>query len=454
MEKKSLFYPLAQEGLTTLRIQYNWKSGDVFLQASKDWDDDIDWSQYNHDGFVVESIKTKTARLLNDAEVRALFEKYELNDYLDQVIGLVKEGRHFGIDCFYNKALDIEYLGNMHNRKCGINNTRHAIIDGGIRRHEKSENELDVIIDGLNLARAMSYKNIAGELRAGGAKSCVIMDELDLDNMQQIGFLAFCMDELRCSTGPDMGFPPEMTDVMKDNGYSVQYTCGPRGPLGSSGPPTAYGVFISLKKAAMFRFGKDDMTGMSFAVQGLGEVGANMVKEIATNVKDAKIYIADINKDFVKKTVDTYTAKGVDIEAVDPADILYMDVDILSPCAMGAILNEESIPKLKCKVIWGSANNQIKASSVEEECRLAKVIADRGILFQTDWWHNTAGVMFAYEEVRFQDDSSLDHVYAEIDRILPKITWENLNEAKKLGITPTENAYRQCEDVMFTGDVF
>ena len=84
MEKKSLFYPLAQEGLTTLRIQYNWKSGDVFLQASKDWDDDIDWSQYNHDGFVVESIKTKTARLLNDAEVRALFEKYDLNDYLDQ----------------------------------------------------------------------------------------------------------------------------------------------------------------------------------------------------------------------------------------------------------------------------------------------------------------------------------------------------------------------------------
>ncbi|MEE3361937.1 MAG: Glu/Leu/Phe/Val dehydrogenase family protein [Anaerovoracaceae bacterium] len=454
MEKKSLFYPLDQEGLTTLRIQYNWKSGDVFLQASKDWDDDLDWSEYNQDGFVVESIKTKTGRMLNDSEVREMFEKYGLTDYLNQVIDLVKAGRHFGIDCFWNKKLDIKYLGNMHNRKYGINNTRHAIVDGGIRRHEKSENELDVIIDGLNLARAMSYKNIAGEVHAGGAKSCVIMDELDLNDMQQIGFLAFCMDELRCSTGPDMGFPPEMTDVMKDNGYSVQYTCGPRGPLGSSGPPTAYGVFISMQKAAKFLFGDESMTGFSFAVQGLGEVGSNVVKEIAEKVKDAKIYVADINEKAVRDTVDKYKAKGVDIEAADPAEILYLDVDVISPCAMGAVLNEESIPKLKCKMIWGSANNQIKASSIEEEKRLAKVIADRGILFQTDWWHNTAGVMFAYEEVRFQDDSSLDHVYQEIDRILPRITWENLNEAKEKGITPTENAYNRVEDIMFTGKVY
>lgn len=448
MEKRSLFYPLDQEGLTTLRLQYDWKTGNVFLQASKDWDEDLDWSKYNHD-FYVESIKTHDAKFLNDKETRAMFEKYGLTDYLEEVIDLLRQGKHFGIDCFYHKGFDIKYLGNMHNRKRGINNTRHGVMKGGIRRHEKNENELDIIIDGLNLGRAMSFKNIAGELPVGGCKSCVIMDELDMTDMNVCGFLAFCLDEIRCSTGPDMGFSPSMTDVMKENGFSVQYTCGPRGPLGSSGPPTAYGVFISLVQAVRFQTGSEDMTGMSFAVQGLGEVGAAMVGCIAKFVKNPKIYVADINQETVERIVNKYKEQGIDIEAVDPAEILYLDVDVVSPCAMGAVLNEDSIPKLKCKIIWGSANNQIKASSVEEECRLARMIADRGILFQTDWWHNTAGVMFGYEEYKYQKDASLERTYEDIERVLPKNTWENLNRAKELGITPTESAYKTCNEELY-----
>jgi len=103
-------------------------------------------------------------------------------------------------------------------------------MGGGIRRHEKSEDELDVIIDGLNLGRAMSFKNIAGELPMGGIKSTVMMDPLDLDNFQQIGFLAFALDSMRCETGPDMGFPIKMTDVMIDNEYSYQYHLRSAGP--------------------------------------------------------------------------------------------------------------------------------------------------------------------------------------------------------------------------------
>lgn len=448
MEKKSLFYPLDMEGLTTLRIQYDWKTDQVFLQASKDWDEDFDWSRYNHD-FYVESIKTRSARLLNDQETRDMFAKYDLSDFLEEVIDLLRQGKHFGIDCFYNKRLDIKYLGNMHNRQRGINNTRHGVMKGGIRRHGKDEDELEVIIDGLNLARAMTFKNIAGELPVGGCKSCVIMDELDLSDMDVCGFLAFCLDEIRCSTGPDMGFPTEMTDVMKENGFSVQYTCGPNGPLGSSGPPTAYGVYVALKEAIRFLTGSSDMTGMSFAVQGLGEVGASMVDNIAKDVKQAKILVSDINSKRQQEIVEKYRKQGVDIKEVPPEEILYAKVDVLSPCAMGGILSEETIPKLNCRIIWGSANNQIKASSVEEECRLAKLIADRGILFQTDWWHNTAGVMFGYEEYKYQDEASLERTYADIDRVLPKNTWKNLQKAKELGITPTECAYKTCMDELY-----
>lgn len=447
MEKRSLFYPLDLEGLTTLRIQYDWKADKSYLQASKDWDAGLDWSRYNKD-FYVESIKTRNGKLLNDVETREMFKKYGLEDYLNEVLELVRQGKHFGIDCFYNKEFDIKYLGNMHSRKRGINNTRHGVMKGGIRRHAKSDLELDVIIDGLNLGRAMTFKNIAGELPVGGCKSCVIMDELDLTNMNHVGFLGFCLDEIRCSTGPDMGFSPKMTDVMKENGYSVQYTCGPNGPLGSSGPPTAYGVYLALREAVKFVKGSDDLTGMSFAVQGLGEVGAAYVDYLSKN-KDVKLIVTDINEKRAKELVGKYKKNGVNIEYAKPDEILFYDVDVVCPCACGGVLDDESIAKLKCDIIFGAANNQIKASSVEEECRLARVIADRGILFQTDWWHNTAGVMFGYEEYKYQDNASLDRTYADIERVLPKNTWNNLNKAKELGITPTECAYKTCNDEIY-----
>lgn len=448
MEKKSLFYPLDQEGLTTLRIQYDWKTGDSCLQASKDWDEDLDWSRYNHD-FYVESVKTKAGRLLNDGETRAIFEKYGLTAYLAEVLDLLRQGRHFGIDCLYHQGYDIQFLGNMHSRKRGINNTRFGILQGGIRRHPKSDPEIEVIIDGLNLARAMTFKNIAGELPVGGSKSCVVMDELDLNNLKHMGFLGFCIDELRTGTGPDMGFPPEMTDVMKDQGYSVQYTCGPKGPLGASGKPTAYGVYLAMKEAVKFVRGSDDMTGMSFAVQGLGQVGGHLAQYLAEEVKNVKLYVTDVYAPAVRKFIDTYQAKGVDVTEVKPDEILFCDVDVVCPCASGGVLDEEAIAKLKCGIIFGGANNQIKASSIEEECRLAKIIADRGILFQTDWWHNTAGVMFGYEEYRHQNEASLDRIYRDIEKVLPKNTRLNLNKAKELGITPTECAYQTCHEEIY-----
>jgi len=124
-----------------------------------------------------------------------------------------------------------------------------------------------------------------------------------------------------------------------------------------------------------------------------------MVKEICTKVKNPHLIVADVKQDVVDRCVNEWSAQGIDIKAGRIEEILFEDVDVVVPCAIGGIFTEENIEQLRCKIIWGSANNQIKASSQEEEIRLAQKIADRGILFQTDWWHNTAGVMFAWEEV-------------------------------------------------------
>ena len=330
-----------------------------------------------------------------------------------------------------------------HSRRLGVLNKSHAIMAGGIRRHFPEEEEIEVIIDGLNLGRGMSFKNIAGNLPFGGCKSTVQMDELDMDNMEIMGFLAFALDSTRDMTGPDMNFPTEMSDVMIREGYSMQYTGGPSAKTGETGKPTAYGVYLSLKQAVKFKEGTESLDGKSVALIGLGAVGWYMGEYLLQ--EDVKLYVADINEARAQEFVEKHPGRGVEVVSVD--DALYMDVDIVSPCAIGGIIHDENIPMLKCKYLWGSANNQLRASSQEEEYRLAKLVAEQGVLFQSEWWHNTAGVICGAEEYLYDGDA--ESLAAKVEAILPVNTWNNLNRAKELGVTPTEACYSLCENLLY-----
>ena len=217
----SLFIPLREEGLTTMRIRYDFKTGAVRLYAAKEWEPDFDFSKYNHEWWI-DGIYTEDAKYLNTKEVWAMFEKYGQKEYLEEVIDLLRAGKHFGIDIYYYEKYDIRFMMNEHSRKLGVLNKSHSIMAGGIRRHSYEEPEIEVIIDGLNLGRGMSFKNIAGHLPFGGCKATVTMNPLDMDNMEIMGFLAFALDSCRDMTGPDMNFPVEMSDVMIEQGYSMQ----------------------------------------------------------------------------------------------------------------------------------------------------------------------------------------------------------------------------------------
>ncbi len=441
---KSLFTPLLSEGLTTLKIRYDWKSGQSFLFAAKLWEKDFDFSNYNKT-FYVDSVMTKTAKFLNDEEVRALYKKYDLEDYLEEVIGLLRKGKHFGMECVFNEKFNIRFIGNMHSRTLGVNNRYHATMLGGIRRHGFEDEEIDVIIDGLNLSRAMSFKNIAAEINFGGSKTTVHMDPIDLENMEMMGFIAYSQDSMRAATGPDMNFPTAMADVMNKH-FSMYFNGGPNSKLGETGKPTAYGVYLALRQAVRFKTGNDSIEGMTAAVQGLGAVGKYMAEHLLEGgIK--KLYVTDMNKeralDFIKEN------SSKDIEYVDPSEILEVKVDILSPNAIGGIIHEGNIDKFNCEIIFGGANNQLRASSQEEEIRLARLLEKRGILFQEAWWHNSAGVLAGHEEYIERENASLEVLNAKIERIVPTKTWENLNKAKELGITPTECMYKTCEAIVY-----
>ncbi|KJS79963.1 MAG: hypothetical protein JM58_19335 [Peptococcaceae bacterium BICA1-8] len=441
--KESLFEPLINEGLTTLKIRYDWKTNQARLYAAKEWAEEQKWASYNK-GFDTESLLIDNPRYLNQTEVRNIFLKYDLENYLDEVINLLRKGRHIGMDCFYYKEKDIRFMSNMHNSACGLNNRSQAVRSGGIRRHELEEEELDVIIDGLNLARAMSHKNVAADIPYGGSKITVQSKPVDLTDMNEIGFLAYALDRTRCFTGPDMGYPPELADVMKEN-FTLNITGGPKGPMGPTGTPTAYGVYLALKQAVKFRLGTDLLTDKEIAVQGLGALGFPLVEHLIK--EKAKITVCDSDEKRIRELKKKYP--DAEIAVVDPDEIYYVDADIFSPAAIGGIITEERIPKMKFTIILGGANNQLKASSKEEEYNLAKMLQKRGILYQCDWWHNIAGVLAGWEEYTNQNQANLKNILPKIEHICIEKTRENLNRAQQLSITPTECAYQTVEEKLY-----
>ena len=440
---RSLCAPMKAEGLTTLKIRYDWKKDKFWMEAMKQWEQDLDFSKYNKE-FYVESILTDDVVYLNTKQVRELYKKYGLEDYLDEILDLIRQGRHFGIECYYNDKYNIRFMCHQHSRKLGINNRLHATLAGGIRRHEVDEDEKEVIIDGLNLGRGMSFKNVAGNLAFGGCKTTVQMDELDLKNLEIMGFLGFAIDNCRTMTGPDMNFPTEMADVENAN-FSMNYTSGPNSPLGETGKPTAYGVYVTMKQAVNFKEGTTSLDGKTITLIGLGAVGWYLGEYLLQ--EKVKLYIADLNPATAQRFLDENPGRDVEIVPLDEA--MYMDVDIVSPCAIGGIICDDNIPKLRCRYIWGSANNQLRASSQEEEMRIARLLADRGILFQTEWWHNTAGVICGAQEYLEGENASYEKLKKVIDDTMPKQTWDNLTKAAELGITPCENVYRTCQDVIY-----
>lgn len=440
---KSLFTPLKNNHLTTLKINYNYKTDHVRFFAAKEWEPDQDFSQYNKK-FYAESILTDKAVYLNTEEVRELFKKEGLLDYLNQVVELLREGRHVGIVCFYNERYDLHFMLNKHSYTKGLNNKYHAAMCGGCRLHPADDDELEVIIDGLNLSRGMSFKNIAADIPFGGSKTVLHGPKPDLNNMDTMGFIGYCVDRCHILTGPDMNYPNIISDIENDN-FSMQFNGGPKSPLGNTGKPTALGVYLTLKEA-LKSLGEDgSLKGKSAAIQGLGSVGANLAERLLE--EGANLVVADIDQARVDKFLKDHPGKP--IKAVKLADILTQKVDIVCPCAIGGVITEENIPQLQCKVIWGPANNQIKAHSQEEEIRLAKKLADRGILFQTEWWHNAAGVFCAAEEYMMGRKATVPEAERKIAELLPRTTRENLAKAKKLGITPTECLYKTCQDIIY-----
>lgn len=423
---------LASHGLTELVVK---RVGDGFAAtARRTYDEGLDFADFNRT-FDTDTIDNRAPVVLDDDATRRLDG---LRATLAHVEALLAAGRHQMVVMKVNAALDITTALFVHSSTLGRNNGLHALRAGGFRRHERAEDELEVLTDGANLSRAMSYKNAAADLPMGGCKMTVQSDPIALDDAARLGFLAYTIESGRFLTGPDMGFLPDHADALRAR-YTRHVTGGARGVLGPTGTPTALGTFLAIREAAAIHLGSEDLKGKVVAIQGLGAVGFPLARHLAE--AGARLIVSDPREAALIKAHEAFGA----LDVVAPEVILQTKCDVLAPCAFGGVLTPETIERLDCEMIYGSANNQLAAVSKEGELELAEMVAKRGVLFQVDWTHNTAGVMAGYEEYVRGDEARMSHLMPRLERVCRDGTRRILQRARAEGRTPTAVAYDEVE---------
>jgi leucine dehydrogenase len=259
-----------------------------------------------------------------------------------------------------------------------IHNTILGPALGGIRMWAY-KSEADALKDVLRLSRSMTYKAAISGLNLGGGSAVIIGDsrkEKTEALMRKFGRFV-----------KNVGTNPRDMEYIK---METDHVAGLPETIGGSGDPApiaAMGVFMGIKASVKEVFGTDSLTGKSVIVQGIGHVGENLVKLLRD--ENVKVYISDINEDRTRQVSKKYGA-----EAISNNSIFDIDADIYSPCALGGIINAETINKLKCSIIAGSANNQL-----EDEELHGQLLLDKGIIFAPDYVINAGGVINCYSEL-------------------------------------------------------
>ncbi|PFG05778.1 branched-chain amino acid dehydrogenase [Bacillus sp. es.034] len=281
------------------------------------------------------------------------------------------------------------------------------------------ESEEAAIEDALRLAKGMTYKNAAAGLNLGGGKTVIIGDPRKDKNEEMFRAFGRYIQGLngRYITAEDVGTTVADMDLIHEE---TDYVTGISPAFGSSGNPspvTAYGVYRGIKAAAKEAFGTDSLEGKTIAVQGVGNVAYNMCRHL--HEEGANLIVTDINKEAVQRAVDEFGAKAVDIN-----DIYGVDCDIFAPCALGAIINDETIPQLKAKVIAGAANNQLK------ETRHGDAIHEMGIVYAPDYVINAGGVINVADELYGYNSEramkKVEQVYNNVERVIEIAKRDNI----------------------------
>ena len=284
---------------------------------------------------------------------------------------------------------DHEMVHVVRDRKSGLMaiiavHSSHCGPGAGGTRFWHYPNPKDGLRDALRLSRGMSYKNAMAGLPMGGGKAVILADDARTKTPELLAAFGDAVEGLggRYVTAEDVGISEaDMVAVSKRTAHvSGLPVSGENAAGGDPGPFTSYGIYLGIKAAVRHKLGTDSMQGVHVALQGTGSVGGGVARWLAKD--GARLTLADIHADGVKALAEELGA-GV----VAPDQILTTQCDVLSPNALGAILDDESIASLNTQIVAGGANNQLARA------RHGAVLFERGILYAPDYVINAGGII-------------------------------------------------------------
>ncbi|MCW8833025.1 MAG: amino acid dehydrogenase [Colwellia sp.] len=265
-----------------------------------------------------------------------------------------------------------------------VHNTKLGPAVGGCRMWDYASDE-DALIDALRLSKGMTYKNAMAGLKMGGGKSVIIGDAKSIKSEALFKAFGEALNGLngRYLSAEDVNITT--ADIAIANTVTP-FVTGTEGKSGNPGPFTALGTFLGVKASVKHKLDLDDLTGLKVAVQGLGSVGYGLCEHL--HKAGAKLVVTDINQTALDKAA---TELGATVVGLD--EIYDQDVDVYSPCALGASINDDTIKRLRAKIIAGCANNQLS------EPRHDQALVDAGILYAPDYVINAGGIInISFEE--------------------------------------------------------
>lgn len=256
-----------------------------------------------------------------------------------------------------------------------LHNTKLGPGLGGVRVRNYATPE-HAIEDVLRLSEGMTYKSALAGLPLGGGKAVITADPKDKTPQMMESFGQF-VETLKGQyiTAEDMNTNLDDMDIIHKH---TKHVTGLKGKSGDPSPLTALGTYASIESIAQNQL-KQPLNNLKVAVQGAGNVGRHLIDLLSR--AGAHVLVADVNEDHLAKLPKTVTV-------IDPAEIVAAECDIFSPCAIGGILNEDSIPTLKCKAVVGAANNQLQSIEID-----GAALMNRGILYAPDYLVNAGGVI-------------------------------------------------------------
>ena len=292
-----------------------------------------------------------------------------------------------------------------------VHNSNLGPTLGGCRMWPYASEE-EAVRDVLRLSRGMTYKSAMARLKLGGGKSVIIGNPRTDKTPALLAAFARALEQLngRYIAAEDSG-----TSVA-DMKYMTQFTRHVAGihdkpsdegtRSGDPSPATAYGTFVGIQTAVKERLGRDSLEGLRVAVQGVGNVGFDLARQLGE--AGVKLWVTDIHREPLVQA-----GKELGATVVAPEEIFGLDVDVFAPCALGAILNDSTIPQLKAKIVAGAANNQLA------EPRHGLELMKRGILYAPDYVINAGGIIDVYHErIGFERAALIRHIEGIRDNLM------------------------------------